>query len=88
MVLEIRAQDPGDLSAITRVARQLGVGTESLRTGSSRPRSTGHAGGPDDRGARRAQASCARRTESSAVERDLAVAAAFFGAELDRQHKR
>jgi transposase-like protein len=32
MVLGIRAQDPKDLSAITRVARQLGVGTESLRT--------------------------------------------------------
>ena len=32
MVLEIRAQDPKDLAAITRVARQLGVGTESLRT--------------------------------------------------------
>jgi transposase len=32
MVLDIRARDPKDLSAITRGARQLGVGAESLRT--------------------------------------------------------
>ena len=32
MVLDLRSQDPKDQGVITRVARQLGVGTESLRT--------------------------------------------------------
>ena len=31
MVKELRSQDPADNSVISRVARQLGVGTESLR---------------------------------------------------------
>ena len=31
MVAELRREDPGDTSVIGRVARQLGVGTESLR---------------------------------------------------------
>ena len=33
MVRELRQQDPGDTAVISRVARQLGVGTESLPTG-------------------------------------------------------
>lgn len=32
MVLEARDADPNDHNAITRIARQLGVGAESLRT--------------------------------------------------------
>ena len=32
MVLDLRQQDPGDKAVISRVARQLGVGDESLRT--------------------------------------------------------
>jgi transposase len=32
MVRELRQQDPGDRSVISRVARQLGVGDESLRS--------------------------------------------------------
>ena len=32
MVIDLRSQDPKDQGVITRVARQLGVGTESLRT--------------------------------------------------------
>ena len=51
MVLDLKQADPADHSVITRVARQLGVGAESLRTwvkqsevdagtrGASRPRS-------------------------------------------------
>jgi|GEM_PF-3171288 len=31
MVQELRREDPNDKSVITRVARQLGVGSESLR---------------------------------------------------------
>ena len=32
MVLDLQRQDPGDKTVISRVARQLGVGLESLRT--------------------------------------------------------
>ena len=32
MVLELKQADPADHGVITRVARQLGVGVESLRT--------------------------------------------------------
>jgi transposase len=32
MVIELREQDPGDRSIFSRVARQLGVGSESLRS--------------------------------------------------------
>ena len=32
LVLELREADPRDHTVISRVARQLGVGTESLRT--------------------------------------------------------
>ena len=32
MVLELRRDDPGDHGVINRVSRQLGVGSESLRT--------------------------------------------------------
>ena len=32
MVLDLQRQDPGDNTVISRVARQLGVGLESLRT--------------------------------------------------------
>ena len=32
MVLDLRSQDPKDQGVITRVARHLGVGTDSLRT--------------------------------------------------------
>ncbi len=32
MVRELRQQDPGDRAVISRVARQLGVGDESLRS--------------------------------------------------------
>jgi transposase len=32
MVHQLQREDPGDHSVISRVSRQLGVGTESLRT--------------------------------------------------------
>ncbi len=32
MVLDLRAQDPNAMNVISRVARQLGVASESLRT--------------------------------------------------------
>jgi transposase len=89
MVLDIRAQDPKDLSAITRVARQLGVGTESLRTWVKQAEIDGGA---------RAGLTTEERAELTRLRKEnrelqrsndiLKAAAAFFGAELDRQPKR
>jgi transposase len=89
MVLDLRAQDPKDLSAITRVARQLGVGTESLRIWVKQA---------EIDGGNRAELSTEERAELTRLRKEnrelqrsndiLKAAAAFFGAELDRQPKR
>jgi transposase len=89
MVQELRAQDPRDKTVISRVARQLGVGDESLRSwvkqaevnAGKRPGLT-----TDE------QAELKRlRKENFELRRSndiLQSAAAFFGAELDRRGKR
>jgi transposase len=89
MVHELRRQDPGDTGVLSRVARQLGVGVESLRTwvkqaeidGGVRPGTT--------------TADAQRITELEKENRELRrandilqAAASFFGAELDRRSKR
>ena len=73
--------------AVTRVARQLGIGDESLRTlgppGRDRRRPPGRA---HDRGARPdARSSSARTASCAGPTRSSKSAAAFFGAELDRR---
>lgn len=86
MVEELRGADPGDHGVIGRVARQLGVGSESLRTwvrqaqvdnGSRAGLST------DEQVALREL----RRElkETRRANEILRAAAAFFGAELDRR---
>ena len=89
MVQELRAQDPRDKTVISRVARQLGVGDESLRSwvkqaevnAGKRPGLT-----TDE------QAELKRlRKENFELRRSndiLQSAAAFFGAELDRRGKK
>ena len=89
MVQELRAQDPRDKTVISRVARQLGGGDESLRSwvkqaevnAGKRPGLT-----TDE------QAELKRlRKENFELRRSndiLQSAAAFFGAELDRRGKR
>ena len=89
MVIDLRSQDPKDQGVITRVARQLGVGTESLRTwvkqdevdAGRRPGLT-----TDE------QAELKRlRKENFELRRAndiLQSAATFFGAELDRRGKK
>ena len=89
MVQELRVQDPRDKTVISRVARQLGVGDESLRSwvkqsevdAGKRPGLT-----TDE------QAELTRlRKENFELRRSndiLQSAAAFFGAELDRRGKR
>ena len=89
MVRELRQQDPGDRAVISRVARQLGVGDESLRSwvkqaevdAGKRPGLTTEE-----------QAELKRlRKENFELRRSndiLQAAATFFGAELDRRGKK
>ena len=89
MVHELREQDPHDKTVISRVARQLGVGDESLRAWVKRA--------DVDDGKRpgmtsEEQAELKRlRKENFELRRAndiLQAAASFFGAELDRRHKK
>lgn len=89
MVLDLQHQDPGDHSVIGRVARQLGVGSESLRTWVKQAEI--------DSG-QRAGTTTAEHDELVELRKEvrelrrandiLQAAASFFGAELDRRHKR
>jgi transposase len=89
MVHELRREDPADNSVISRVARQLGVGTESLRNwvkqadidAGSRPGLTTEE--RDELKRLRKENFELRRANDI-----LQAAATFFGAELDRRHKR
>lgn len=86
MVQQLRKEDPADQGVISRVSRQLGVGTESLRTwvkqsdidAGARPGVT-----TDD------QAKLAELEreikELKRANEILQAAAIFFGAELDRR---
>ena len=88
MVQELRAQDPRDKTVISRVARQLGVGDESLRSWVKRAEmDAGKRLGLTTDG----QAELKRlRKENFELRRAndiLQSAATFFGAELDRRGK-
>jgi transposase len=89
MVRELRRDDPKDQGVVTRVARQLGVGTESLRNwikqdeieAGLRPGLT-----TEERDELKRL-----RKENRELQRAndiLQAAAVFFGAELDRRHKK
>ena len=86
MVHQLRREDPGDQGVISRVARQLGVGAESLRTwvkqadidAGSRP------GVTTDEQAKVAELEREIKELRRANE-ILQAAATFFGAELDRR---
>lgn len=89
MVRELRQQDPGDRAVISRVARQLGIGDESLRAWVKQAEiDTG----------KRAGLSTTEQAELKELRKEvrelrrsneiLQAAATFFGAELDRRHKK
>ena len=89
MVLDLREQDPQDRTVISRVARQLGIGDESLRSWVKRAEvNAGKRPGLTTE----EQAELKRlRKENFELRRSndiLQAAATFFGAELDRRHKK
>ncbi len=90
MVQELRREDPADQSVLSRVARQLDVGLESLRTWVKQA---------DVDGGLRPGLTTAEQAELAELRREikelrqaneiLRAAAAFFGAaELDRRRAR
>ena len=89
MVVELQGADPGDQGVISRVARQLGVGKESLRAWVKQAavdagRQPGLTTAEHDEliGLRKEVKELRRANDI------LRAAASFFGAELDRQQKR
>jgi transposase-like protein len=89
MVRDLRQADPIDKNVISRVARQLGVGTESLRTWVKQA---------DVDDGKRPGLTTAEREELVTLRKEnrellrandiLQAAASFFGAELDRRSKK
>ena len=89
MVHELRMADPNDRGVVSRVARQLGVGSESLRIWVSRAEiEDGERPGMTE--AERAELKDLRKEvkELRRANDILQAAASFFGAELDRRPKR
>jgi transposase len=82
MVKDLRQQDPGDKAVISRVARQLGVGDESLRVWvkQSEIDAGARAGLSTDEQTERKEVRELRRSNDI-----LQAATTFFGAELDRR---
>jgi len=89
MVGELRREDPADNSVISRVARQLGIGVESLRTWVKRADvDAGTRGGLSTTEHEELRDLRKEVKELRRANDILRAAASFFGAELDRQHKR
>ncbi len=89
MVLELRREDPGDHGVINQVARQLGVGSESLRNWVKKAEiQMGLRAGMTD--AEREELATLRK-ENRELKRANAIlqaASTFFGAELDRRSQK
>ena len=89
MVRDLQQADPNDKNVISRVARQLGVGTESLRTWVKQA---------DVDDGKRPGLTTAEHGELVTLRKEnrelrrandiLQAAASFFGAELDRRSKK
>lgn len=89
MAQQLRREDPDDHSVITRVARQLGIGVESLRNWVKQA---------DIDAGQRPGLTTEEREELKELRKEvkelrrandiLQAAASFFGAELDRRQKR
>jgi transposase-like protein len=89
MVLDLKRADPADHSVITRVARQLGVGVESLRTWVKQAEvDAGTKGGLTTEERAELVELRKKNRELERANDILQAAASFFGAELDRRHKK
>jgi transposase len=88
LVLEARAEDPKDAAAIGRIARQLGVGAESLRQWVKQAEiDAGTRGGLTTDEYARLKALEKENRELKRSNEILRRASAFFAAELDRPQK-
>jgi len=89
MVRTLRAELGTDHGTIQRVARQLGYGIESVRSWVRQADiDEGHTPGVSSAEAARIKALEQEVRELRRANEILKRAASFFGAELDRQHKR
>ena len=89
MVRTLRAELGTEHGTIQRVARQLGYGTESVRLWVHQAEiDDGHAPGVSTSEAARVRELEQENRELRRANEILKRAASFFGAELDRQHKR
>ncbi len=89
VVLELRREDPKDHGVIDRVARELGVGSQSLRNWVNQP---------EKRYGNQALTSEGERDELLRLRKEnrelkranafLQAASTFFGAELDRRSQK
>ncbi len=89
MVRDLQRADPQDKNVISRVARQLGVGSESLRTWVKLAEiEEGKRPGMNE--AERSELKELRKEvkELRRANDILQAAASFFGAELDRRHQK
>jgi transposase len=89
MVLDLQRTDPRDKNVISRVARQLGVGSESLRLWVKRAEID--AGRRPGLTTEELAELTRLRKENFELRRAndiLQAAASFFGAELDRRHQK
>jgi transposase len=89
MVRDLRAQDPKDVNVISRVARQLGVGSESLRHWVKQAE-VDEAKRPGLTSEEKAELVRLRK-ENFELQRSndiLQAAATFFGAQLERRQQK
>jgi len=89
MVLDLQRSDPSDKSVISRVARQLGVGGESLRIWVKQTQiDAGTRGGLTSEEREELKRLRKENFELARANDILQAAATFFGAELDRRQKK
>ena len=89
MVRALRAELGSDHGTVQRVATQLGYGTESVRLWVRQADiDDGHVPGVSSSEAARVKELEQENRELRRANEILKRAASFFGAELDRQHKR
>lgn len=89
MVRTLRAELGTEHGTVQRVAQQLGYGTESVRSWVRQADiDEGHVAGISTSDAAKMKALEQENRELKRANEILKRAASFFGAELDRQHKK